>query len=71
VPESVELLAVDLGELDSVAGVVDLEVEDGPDEREAALLARDLPITFVLRFTSPSVRSSGLVERQRLRWRSG
>ena len=37
--ESVELVAVDVGELDSVAGVVDLEVEDGPDEREAALLA--------------------------------
>src|SRR5438445_13297858 len=39
--ESVELVAVDVGELDPVAGVVDLEVEHGPDEREAALLARE------------------------------
>src|ERR1700732_531434 len=41
--EPVELLAVDVGELDPVAGVVDLEVEHGPDEREAALLAREPP----------------------------
>jgi hypothetical protein len=39
VAEPVKALAVDVGELDPVAGVVDLQVEDGPDEREAALLA--------------------------------
>src|SRR5919106_4989059 len=39
--EPVELLAVDVGELDPVAGVVDLQVEHRPDQREAALLARE------------------------------
>src|SRR5829696_7023909 len=39
VAKPVKPLAADLGELDPVAGVVDLQVEDRPDEREAALLA--------------------------------
>ena len=34
-----EALAFELGELDAVGGVGDVEVEHGPDEREAAGLA--------------------------------
>src|SRR4051794_3425646 len=36
---SLELLAFELGELDAVSGVADVEVEDRPDEGEAAGLA--------------------------------
>src|SRR4051794_2826407 len=36
---SLELLAFELGELDAVGGVADVEVQDGPDEGEAAGLA--------------------------------
>src|SRR3954449_4686811 len=36
---SLEVLAFELGELDAVGGVADVEVKDGPDEREAAGLA--------------------------------
>ena len=36
---ALELLALELGELDAVGGVGDVEVEHGPDEREAAGLA--------------------------------
>jgi hypothetical protein len=39
VADSLELLAFELGELDPVGGVADVEVEHGPDEREAAGLA--------------------------------
>ena len=39
VPDSVEVLVVELGEADAVGLVVDDEVEHGPDEREAAGLA--------------------------------
>ena len=41
VSHSVEGLALELGELDAVGGVADVEVKDGPDEREAAGLARE------------------------------
>jgi hypothetical protein len=34
-----EALAFELGEVDAVGGVGDVEVQDGPDEREAAGLA--------------------------------
>src|ERR671930_441495 len=34
-----EVLALELGELDAVGGVRDVEVEHGPDEREAARFA--------------------------------
>src|SRR3954463_2469834 len=36
---SLELLAFELGELDAVGGVADVEIEDRPDEGEAAGLA--------------------------------
>jgi hypothetical protein len=36
---ALEVLAFELGELDAVGGVADVEVEDGPDEGEAAGLA--------------------------------
>ena len=39
VSHSLEGLALELGELDAVGGVGDVEVQDGPDEREAARLA--------------------------------
>jgi hypothetical protein len=39
VSDPVEALAFELGELDAVGGVGDVEVEDGPDEGEAAGLA--------------------------------
>jgi hypothetical protein len=39
VAQSLEVLAFELGELDAVGGVADVEVEDGPDEGEAAGLA--------------------------------
>jgi hypothetical protein len=55
-------LALELGELDAVGGVGDVEVEYGPDEREAAGLAGDWPITLVRRLTSPSDLSSRLVD---------
>jgi len=71
VAKPVEALAVDLRELDPVAGVVDLEVETAQTSERRLCSPGNLPITFVLRFTSPSVRSSRFVERQRLRCRSG
>jgi hypothetical protein len=39
VSRPIELLAVELGELDAVGGVGDVEVKDGPDKRQAAGLA--------------------------------
>jgi hypothetical protein len=39
VADVLEALAFELGELDGVGGVADVEVKDGPDEREAAGLA--------------------------------
>jgi hypothetical protein len=39
VSHSLEALAVELGEADAVGLAGDVEVEDGPDEREAAVLA--------------------------------
>jgi len=39
VSHSLEVLAFELGELDPVGGVADVEVQDGPDEREAARFA--------------------------------
>jgi hypothetical protein len=39
VADALEALAFELGELDAVGGVADVEVKDGPDEREAAGLA--------------------------------
>src|SRR5215211_177263 len=39
VSEPLELLAFELGEADAVGGVADVEVEHGPDERQAAGLA--------------------------------
>jgi hypothetical protein len=39
IAESFEVLAFELGELDAVGGVADVEVKDGPDQREAAGLA--------------------------------
>ena len=37
--DSVEVLAVEVGECGAVAGVAEEQVEHGPDEREAAVLA--------------------------------
>src|SRR4051795_4317336 len=39
VSDALEALAFELGERDAVGGVADVEVKDGPDEREAAGLA--------------------------------
>jgi hypothetical protein len=39
--DSVEVLAVDVGERRTVAGVAEEQVEDRPDEGEAAALARE------------------------------
>jgi hypothetical protein len=39
VSDRLEALALELGEFDAVGGVGDVEVEDGPDEGEAAGLA--------------------------------
>ena len=39
VSDVVESLAVELGEPDAVGLVSDEEIEDGPDERESAVLA--------------------------------
>ena len=39
VSHSLEVLALELGELDAVGRVTDVEVEDRPDERQAAGLA--------------------------------
>ena len=39
VADALEVLAFELGELDAVGGVADVEVKHGPDEREAAGLA--------------------------------
>ena len=36
IAEALEALAFELGELDAVGGVADVEVKDGPDEGEAA-----------------------------------
>ena len=71
VSDALEALAFELGELDAVGGVSDVEVKDGPDEREAAGLAGKRPITLVRRLTSPSDRSSRFVDRHLRRWRVG
>jgi hypothetical protein len=39
IAKPLEVLAFELGELDAVGGVADVEVKYGPDEREAAGLA--------------------------------
>jgi hypothetical protein len=39
IAESFEVLAFELGEADAVGGVADVEVQDGPDEGQAAGLA--------------------------------
>ena len=62
-----EALALELGEPDAVGGVGDVEVEHGPDERQAASSPGNRPITLVRRLTSPSDRSSRFVERHRRR----
>ena len=67
VAESFEVLAFELGELDAVGGMADVEVRHGPDERQAAGLAGKRPITLVRRLTSPSERSSRFVDRHRRR----
>src|SRR5207245_9729398 len=41
VSDPLEALALELGELDAVGGVTDVEVEHGPDEGETAGLARE------------------------------
>ena len=71
VVQSLEVLAFELGELDAVGGVAEVEVEDRPDEGEAAGLAGNRPMTLVRRLTSPSDRSSRLVLRHLRRWRVG
>jgi hypothetical protein len=58
-----QVLVFELAEPDAVLGVSDVEIEDGPDEPEAAGLAGKRPITLVRRLTSASDLSSRLVER--------
>ena len=69
--DSVEVLAVDVGEGGAVAGVAEEQVEHGPDEGEASGLAGNRPITLVRRLTSPIDRSSRFIDRQRSRCLSG
>jgi hypothetical protein len=69
--DSVEVLAVDVGEGRAVAGVAEEQVEHRPGELEQLVSARNRPITLVRRRTSPSERSSRFFERHRLRWRKG
>ena len=71
VAHPLEALAVELVEVDAVGLVGDEEVEDGPDEREAAGFAGKRPITLVRRLTSPSDLSSRFVLRHRRRCRGG
>ena len=71
VSEPLEALVFELGEVDAVGGVADVEVKVRPDQGEAAGLAGNRPITLVRRLTSPSDRSSRFVERQRRRCRVG
>ena len=52
-------------------GTGDDEVDDRPGEGQAGRLLGEAPITLVRRRTSPSERSSGFVERRRVRSRSG
>jgi hypothetical protein len=61
VSDSSQALAFELTEPDAVLGVRDVEVEHRPDERQAAGLAGEAPITLVRRLTSASERSSRLV----------
>jgi hypothetical protein len=39
VSDALEVLAFELGELDAVGGVANVEIENGPDEGQAARLA--------------------------------
>ncbi len=71
VAHSLEALTVELVEVDAVGLVSDEEVEDGPDEGEAALFALEGPMTLVRRLTSASDRSSRFMLRHRRRWRGG
>jgi hypothetical protein len=41
IPDAVEPLAVELGEPDAVGLVSDEELQDGPDQGQAAVLARE------------------------------
>jgi hypothetical protein len=61
VSDAAESLAVEFGEPDAVALVRDEEVQDGPDEREAAVLAGESADHLGAALTSASERSSGLV----------
>ena len=67
VSDPLEVLAFELGEVDAVGGVGDVEVEHGPDEREQLVSPGKRPITLVGGLTSPSDRSSrfGLRHRRR------
>ena len=58
VSDAVESLAVELGEPDAVGLLGDEEIQGGPDQGQAAVLAGERPITLVRRLTSPSDRSS-------------
>ena len=49
VSDAVESLAVELGEADAVGLVRDEEIQDGPDQGEAAVLSGKRPITLVRR----------------------
>jgi hypothetical protein len=62
--DPLEVLALELGELD---GVGDVEVEDGPDEREAARFAGEPADHLVRGLALPSDLSNGLLERHRRR----
>ena len=72
VAQLLEALAVELVEVDAIGLVGDQEVEDGPDEGEAAVLPGEGgPITLVRRLTSPRDRSRRFVLRHVRRWRGG
>jgi hypothetical protein len=62
VADALEALAFDLGELDAVGGVGDVEVKHGPDELRQLVSPGKRPITLVRRLTSPSDLSSRFVD---------
>jgi hypothetical protein len=63
IADVLEALAFELGELDAVGGVGDVEVKDGPDEGQAAGLAGEAADHLGARLTSPSDLSSRFVDR--------
>jgi hypothetical protein len=71
VSHPLENLALELGELDAVGGVGDVEVEDGPVSVRQLVSPGKRPITLVRRLTSPSERSRRLVLRHLRRCRVG